>query len=330
VISAAARYARDLDRVSGDQAAPPGPVDPSPALGVWLNTNRSTWGVERAELARRDGGVEMHVLAADPLGESHDWGRTVVERLYTDGPGSPRLCGYTATFDLGHARTHIQTNLAHGLTVIAAFTTFTDGSGRSSYLSREYFYRQAAPAAAGAAATADPKALAALRTALGAEATAGVAVARGDDRLPMLRAGIEAAPLLCRWRNADETSGGVAEISCELRDGQLVVRAVAAGPAGPIDWGDTIATLHTDLCSTGGGRASVPATSNGLATPHYADASATDVGPAFAATFDHGFQRVHMQARFNLGVLVVAMFSEFTDGSGRADYFHREVYIRAG
>jgi hypothetical protein len=29
----------------------------------------------------------------------------------------------------------------HGLTIVAAFTTFTDGSGRGNFMSREFYYR---------------------------------------------------------------------------------------------------------------------------------------------------------------------------------------------
>jgi hypothetical protein len=318
VISTVFRYARDLDRVPDGQVVRPDSIDPAPILGEWSNANRSTWGISRAGLVRQHGGIDLHIIAADPLDEPHDWGRVPIVKLFTDGPGSSQVCGYTAAYELGHARTQIQANMNHGLTVIAALTNFTDGSGRCGYLSREFFCRRAMPAASA-------------RPPLGSDTAATrVAVACGDDRLPMLCASIDPAPLLCQWRNADEASRGIAEIRCKLRDDHLVVRVVAVGPQGPIDWGEVVATLHTDLSATGGGRATVEAVTDGRPTPHYADISATDAGPAFLATYDHGFQRVHLQARINLGVLVVAMFSEFTDDTGRADYFHREVFIPAG
>jgi hypothetical protein len=155
-----------------------------------------------------------------------------------------------------------------------------------------------------------------------------LAYARGDDRLPMLAATIDPGPLLHRWRNADAASRGIVEVSCTWRDDRLLVGVVAAGPDGPIDWGERPATLYADMSATGGGRAAASPVTDGRSTPHYADVSATDAGPAFDVTFDHGFLRVHLQARINLGVLVVAMFNDFTDGSGRADYFHREVFVR--
>jgi hypothetical protein len=316
MLSTAARYACDLDRVPDEQALP-GQLDPTPILGEWSNTNRSTCGISGAELARRDDGIQVRIVAADLQGESHDWGRVTPEQVFTDGPASNRACAYTATFDLGHARTHLHANASHGLAVIAAFTTFTDGSGRLPYLSRE-FYQPGPPAARESVAPAQ------------ALPAAGLAAARGDDRLPMLWADVDPAPLLWRWRNTDAATRGIAEIRCELRDGEFVVRTVAVGPQGPIGWGEAVATVYNDISSTGGGRAAADPVIDGRPTPLYADISVTDSGPAFAVTYDHGFQRVHLQARIYLGVLVVPVFTEFTDGSGRASYFRREVFIRDG
>lgn len=145
MIGIEAHYGCDLDRVldTGHRVSPER-VDPAPALGVWWNTDPGSCGVQRAELRMHKGAVRVRITGTGPGHEQHDWGETTVDRVYTDGPGSGSVCGYTAEFDLGHARTRLQANLNHGLTVIAAFTTFTDGSGRAGYLSREFFYRGAA------------------------------------------------------------------------------------------------------------------------------------------------------------------------------------------
>ncbi len=304
-------FLRQMDQTSGK---PVEMLDPSPIAGSWCNTNPRTWGLREVEVGLDGRAVTAAAVAAASANGDCDWGHVLVERIFTDGPASGRVCGYTATFDLGHARTSLQANQNHGLTVIAAFTTFTDQSGRLSYMTREFFHRG------------EPK----LRPAWDARPPSeidgghGPAAARVDDRLPMLLASdIDPSPLLHTWRNADASTEGVSEISCSRVDGGLLVRVVGVGPDGPIDWGETVATLYTDISATGGGRAM-----SGPGTPHHADISATDAGPAFLAVYDHGFMRVHLQARINLGVLVVAMFNEFQDGSGRADYFHREVFIR--
>ena len=151
------------------------------------------------------------------------------------------------------------------------------------------------------------------------------AYARGDDRLTMLDRPADPTPLLTRWRNTDADTPGVSEVSFTVRDGQLYVRVTAVGPDGPTDWGEAPATLYTDISVTGGGRATVEPTA-----PHYADLSATDGGPAFSARYDHGFQTVELQGRFNIGILPIVFFTDFTEegADGRANYVMREVFIR--
>jgi hypothetical protein len=102
---------------------------------------------------------------------------------------------------------------------------------------------------------------------------------------------------------APDATKSVATLECSLVDGEFTVRAAGVGADGPVDWGTTSAGL-------------------------YADAAFPYNPPAFLATFDHGYMRVHLQARINRGVLVVCEFTKFTDGSGRSDYFIRECYRR--
>ena len=304
-------FLRQMDRTSGK---PIEMLDPSPIVGRWWNTNPRTWGLREAEISLDGRALTAAAVAAVSTNSDCDWGHVPVERIFTDGPASGRVCGYTTTFDLGHARTSLQTNMNHGLTVIAAFTTFVDRSGRLSYMTREFFHR-AEPNRRPAWDARPPSEI---------DGGHGPDAARVDDRLPMLLASeIDPSPLLYTWRNADALTEGISEISCSRSDGGLLVRVVGVGSDGPIAWGETVATLYTDISATGGGRATPDS-----GTPHHADISATDAGPAFLATYDHGFMRVQLQARINLGVLVVAMFNEFQDGSGRADYFHREVFVR--
>jgi len=152
--------------------------------------------------------------------------------------------------------------------------------------------------------------------------------ARGDDRLAMLRVPIDPTKLVNRWRNTDAETKGISEVTLTLRDGRLYLHAIAAGADGPVDWGAVPVTLHADVSVTGGARGTVDPTTEGRSTPHYADLSATDGGPSFLATYDHGFMRVYLQGRFNIGILPIVFFNEFLDESGRADYVQREVFVR--
>ena len=43
---------------------------------------------------------------------------------------------------------------------------------------------------------------------------------------------------------------------------------------------------------------------------------------------DFDFMSLHLQANMSLGLLIIASFNMFKDGSGRSDYFCREFYRR--
>jgi hypothetical protein len=110
--------------------------------------------------------------------------------------------------------------------------------------------------------------------------------------------------LLGTWQGlAPAATRSIGLLECTRADGRLIVRAQGVGAGGPVDWG----TAHAHL---------------------YADAHYLDNPPAFLVTFDHGYMRVHLQARINRGVLVVGEYTEFTDASGRSNYFIRECYRR--
>ena len=47
-----------------------------------------------------------------------------------------------ATFELGFMRAETHMRINKGVFVIVLFATFLDGSGRASYLNREFFYRE--------------------------------------------------------------------------------------------------------------------------------------------------------------------------------------------
>jgi hypothetical protein len=124
------------------------------------------------------------------------------------------------------------------------------------------------------------------------------------DAVPARTGTTDPAGLLGSWHClAPAVTKSIATLTCFLASGQLMVRAAGVGATGPVDWGES-------------------------AAQPYADAHYLDNPPAFLATFDHGYMRVHLQARVNRGVLVVGEYTEFTDASGRSDYFIRESFRR--
>jgi len=138
------RYVREADRLPDGEPLRLGPLQLAPILGRWTNTNPRSRGVARFVVSERDGQVWVRAWGGDPdTGQSHDWGEVAVDTLYSDGPRSAKGCAFTARFDHGHAHTLVQTNQNHGVTVLALYTRFTDGSGRQNYFTREFYQREA-------------------------------------------------------------------------------------------------------------------------------------------------------------------------------------------
>jgi hypothetical protein len=130
-----------------------------------------------------------------------------------------------------------------------------------------------------------------------------VALARGAPPDP--------APLLGRWVNTNPETRGVAAIAVEPAAGAAagaggpVLEVWGVGAAGPLDWGAVEGELYFNV-------------------------EEEDLVPtvALAARYDLGFMAVRLQVRPNKGLLVVAAFTEFRDGSGRRNYFGREFFVR--
>jgi hypothetical protein len=136
---------------------------------------------------------------------------------------------------------------------------------------------------------------------------------RAEDLLsgPPPGGGIDPAPLLGDWHNTDRESGGIVRLvitpgaagASGDAAGRITVHAWGAGTPDPRDWGEASGDV-------------------------YADGPGGTTAAAFGALYDHGFLRIHLQAKVNRGVLVVAIFNQFTDDSGRSSYFTREFYYR--
>jgi hypothetical protein len=134
---------------------------------------------------------------------------------------------------------------------------------------------------------------------------------READRLApgeALPAGVELdlRPLAGVWENTNPASRGIVRLEVTLRDGGLWLRTfgAAVGTATARDWGEAAAG---------------PLFSDGLRSPR---------GHGFLARYDFGFMESHLQTNLSQGLLIVAAFNLFKDGSGRANYFSREFFHR--
>jgi hypothetical protein len=116
------------------------PVDLSPLLGTWVNTNPLARGIAKVILSDPAGAFTVHAFGAGDA-ELYDW-QEVKGAVYTDGVGKREATSFTALYEAGFMDVQLQTYLAKGVLVIASFTQFKDGSGRANTFVKEFFYRQ--------------------------------------------------------------------------------------------------------------------------------------------------------------------------------------------
>ena len=109
--------------------------------GRWLNTNPDTPGIAECVI-KQDGELfSVDVFGAGPDGLIH-WPTCRTEPLANlEEEAGQRTFALSANFDFEFmtAETYIRVN--KGVLVIVLFASFRDGSKRSDYVNREFFYR---------------------------------------------------------------------------------------------------------------------------------------------------------------------------------------------
>lgn len=108
--------------------------------------------------------------------------------------------------------------------------------------------------------------------------------------------------LLGAWTNTNPSGSGIAKLIVSQDDHGPKVQIFGTGDPLPVDWG--------------------PAPINCV----YAKAVDSSEPMAFDARYDLGFMDVQVQGNFSLGLMVLACFNTFKDGSSRANYFSREFF----
>jgi hypothetical protein len=103
------------------------------------------------------------------------------------------------------------------------------------------------------------------------------------------------------WANTNSATNGIVKVILAARDGALTVRVFGAGDPSACDWGEVEANVFAENVGSGEGK-------------------------TFMASYDFGFMEVCLHAWVKLGVLVIAKFDRFKDGSGRSNRFSREFF----
>jgi hypothetical protein len=154
--------ARDVPRDTAAAAAAPTPapaVDPSPLVGTWVSFDAATRGLVRVVVSLRGGRLAVRAFGASSPAPQ-DWGETVgdafaggVDRIGAvggvdgvggvNGIGGAAAVAFTARYRFGFVDALLAAYLNRRLLVVDCYSVFGDGSGRSSYFSRDHFYQPA-------------------------------------------------------------------------------------------------------------------------------------------------------------------------------------------
>jgi hypothetical protein len=108
--------------------------------GRWINTDPETQGL--AELLITQNGEQFSVGAVGVGADGPiDWPMTPAKALANlEEEAGQRAVALAVIFDLGYMRAQAHIRVNKGVLVIVLFHTFSDDSGRSNYVNREFFY----------------------------------------------------------------------------------------------------------------------------------------------------------------------------------------------
>jgi hypothetical protein len=111
--------------------------------------------------------------------------------------------------------------------------------------------------------------------------------------------------LMGRWVNTNRETQGIAQCVISKDGENYNVRVLGVGEDELIEWPIATVTPLANLEEEAGQRT-----------------------VALAADFDFGFMRAETHIRINKGVLVIVLFVQFKDDSGRSNYLNREFFCR--
>lgn len=111
-----------------------------PLIGTWINTRTDTKGFVKVTIVERSGSLFLRAFGAcEP--RLSDWGE-IEASVFSADVSSHGAKGLSAVYDTDAIEVAIQANLNLGLLVLLTFNRFKDGSRRTNYICREFFYRK--------------------------------------------------------------------------------------------------------------------------------------------------------------------------------------------
>jgi hypothetical protein len=109
--------------------------------GRWANTNRDTRGIAEITIEQAGGRFRIGIVGVG-AGGPVEWPKAEAKAFANlEEEAGQRAVALAADFDLGFMKAETYFRVNKGVLVIVLFNTFLDGSGRSSYVNREFFHR---------------------------------------------------------------------------------------------------------------------------------------------------------------------------------------------
>lgn len=131
---------RDLDKalIHSDVQA----MNADKLTGRWMNTDPHTRGLSEITIERI---AERFSVSARGVGTNGpiDWlAKSVTALANLEEEAGQRSIAMAADFDFGFMKAETYLRVNKGVLVIVLFNTFKDQSGRTDYVTREFFYRR--------------------------------------------------------------------------------------------------------------------------------------------------------------------------------------------
>jgi hypothetical protein len=113
---------------------------------------------------------------------------------------------------------------------------------------------------------------------------------------------LEISAMVRSWANTNPSSLGITSVRIRSVEGELLVSISGGANGAPVSWGEVAAQAV------------------------YAESPSSRRGMSFVARYEFGFLETLIEGNVNAGLLVLAAFHTFLDGSRRSNYFSREFF----
>jgi hypothetical protein len=111
-------------------------------IGQWVNTDPATRGIASILIEKNGDNFDVSATGVG-VGGLIEWPRTrAVALANLEEEAGQRAVALGVDFEFGFMKAETYLRANKGVLVIVLFVTFKDGSARSNYVNREFFYKQ--------------------------------------------------------------------------------------------------------------------------------------------------------------------------------------------